>query len=230
LHRILMVEDDRDLVNITQIHIQHAGYETDAAYTCTEALQLLQKKSYDLILLDVLLPDTNGDAFCRRIRKHSRCAIIFMSCMDDSSTIVSALESGGDDYVVKPVKYDELLARISSSIRRYQLYSAQELAPEDRNIRKFKQFSIDTLRHRVLQSDEEVKLSSIEYSLLLYFADSPDTLLLYDDLYRHVWENESVGDVRTVMVHISNLRKKIDPNKTGLIETVRGAGYIFNDI
>ena len=92
-------------------------------------------------------------------------------------------------------------------------------------------FSIDTDHHCVLLANggQPVALSSIEYELLLYFADHPNTLLLYNELYQHIWKADSAGDTRTVMVHISNLRKKIDPNHTGIIQTVRGAGYIFND-
>ena len=97
-------------------------------------------------------------------------------------------------------------------------------------MRTFRQFTIDTARHRVLRGEREIELSSIEYALLLFITRDLVTLLLYHDIYRHVWDSDSLGDVRTVMVHISNLRKKLDPDKTGIISTVRNAGYIFSDV
>lgn len=227
-HRILVVEDDLDLAEITKLNLEHAGYDVSLAHSYQDALALLQDDSFDLILLDILLPDENGDALCRKIRDNCVCPIIFMSCLDDSGTIISALKDGGDDYVVKPVNYGELLARIQANIRRVQCYHPN--ASRRKGLREFKQFSIDTIHHKVLQNGSEVVLSPIEYALLEYMTAHPDTLLLYNDLYHQIWKNDSLGDIRTVMVHISNLRKKIDLNKTGLIETVRGAGYIFSDI
>lgn len=230
MNQILIVEDDHDLAEITQIHLQHAGYYTAIAHSYSEALESVKEQKYDLILVDFLLPDSCGDTLCRKIRETESCPIIFMSCLDDSSTIISALGCGGDDYVVKPIKYEELLARISSNIRRYHLYHEEKRAKAQKNIKKFNKFIMDTIRHKVFVNDEEIELSAIEYSLLQYFTENPDTLLLYNDLYSNVWGSDSLGDIRTVMVHISNLRKKIDPNKIGIIETVRNAGYIFSDI
>jgi DNA-binding response OmpR family regulator len=127
------------------------------------------------------------------------------------------------------VNFEVLLARIDANIRRYKEQSAQSRRRKS-TLRKFKSLSIDTLRRRVIQEDKEVCLSTIEYSLLLFLSEHPDTLLLYSDLYNHVWGSDSYGDFRTVMVHISNLRKKIDSAHSGIIETVRGAGYIFCDV
>ena len=223
MYRILLVEDDQDLSTITRANLIHAGHQVDPAFTCAQAEALLEQQSYDLILLDIMLPDRSGDELCRSIRRSCDCPIIFLSCLEDSDTIVGALRSGGDDYMVKPVRYPELLARAEAIIRR-----AQQRKPE--SVRTFRSFTMDTVHHRILRDGEEVDLSSIEYALLLYMTDHPDTLLLYQDLYRNIWDNDSLGDVRTVMVHISNLRKKLDPNRQGIICTVRGAGYIFSDV
>jgi DNA-binding response OmpR family regulator len=227
---ILIVEDDLDLANIVQIHLRKHGYETCTAHDCASALVYLQNRSFDLILLDVLLPDQNGKDFCRMARDLTSCPIIFMSCLDDTGTVVSALANGGDDYVTKPIKYDELIARIESNIRRYHNSLNKKASEANKHILRFKRFSVDTERRRVIINGEETELSAIEYSLLSYFIANQDTLLLYDSLYSKIWGNDSLGDIRTVMVHISNLRKKIDPGKAGIIETVRGAGYIFSDV
>lgn len=224
MYHILLVEDDRDLSAITALNLIHAGHQIDTAFTCAEAEAALSRTEYDLILLDIMLPDRNGDDLCRTIRKSCDCPIIFLSCLEDSDTIVGALRSGGDDYMVKPVRYPELLARADAVIRR------SRTTQEDSHIRTFRSFTMDTLHRRILRDDEELDLSSIEYALLQYMTEHPKTLLLYRDLYENVWGNDSLGDFRTVMVHISNLRKKIDPQHAGIISTVRGAGYIFSDL
>ena len=227
MYHILLVEDDQDLSDITRANLAHAGHRIDTAFTCAQAEELLARNEYDLIFLDIMLPDRSGDALCRSIRQSCDCPIIFLSCLEDSEVIVDALRSGGDDYMVKPVRYSELLARADAVIRRSRQKSTEST---QESVRRFRSFSIDTLHHRLLRDGEEVDLSSIEYALLLYMTEHPDTLLLYQDLYRNVWDHDSLGDIRTVMVHISNLRKKLDPDHRKIISTVRGAGYIFSDV
>lgn len=229
VYRILLVEDDEDLSAITHASLVHAGHAVDDAFTCAQAEALLAANPYDVILLDVMLPDRSGDELCRSIRQECDCPIIFMSCLEDSDTIVNALRSGGDDYMVKPVRYPELLARVDSVIRRVGPRSAPETKKEE-TILKRRSFSLDVPHRRILRDGHAEDISSIEFALLRYMMDRPDTLLLYQDLYQNVWESDSLGDFRTVMVHISNLRKKLDPDHRGIIETVRGAGYIFSDV
>ena len=223
MNNILLVEDDHDLSEITRTYLTHAGYEVDAAFSYADAKALLSEKEYDLILLDIMLPDRNGDELCREMRDTCACPIIFMSCLEDSDTIVGALRSGGDDYMVKPVRFPELLARIDAISRRMPKKKTE-------SVKKFASFTMDTLHRKLIRDGEEIELSSIEYSILKYMTENPDTLLLYQDLYKNVWNSDCLGDFRTVMVHVSNLRKKIDPEHSGIISTIRGAGYVFNDI
>lgn len=224
MYRTLLVEDDKDLSTIAQANLSYAGYAVDAAFTCAQALEELDRNRYDLILLDMILPDMRGDELCRHIRSACGCPIIFVSCLDDSNTIVSALRGGADDYMVKPIRYDELLARAEVVIRRAQSRTVSD------PLLRFRRFQIDTSRRAVLVRGEPIELSEIEYQLLLFLVRHPGELLLYRNIYESVWGNDSLGDVRTVMVHISKLRKKIDPDHAGVIETVRGAGYIFSDV
>ncbi len=223
MYQILIVEDDADLAEITRIYFSKEGYESDIAGTCAQAQALLKEKEYDLILLDVVLPDARGDTLCQQIRSYSNCPIIFISCLDDSPTVINALKSGGDDYMVKPVNYAELFARAEAVIRRS---SHRKKSPDA--LQEYRYFSVDPIRHQVIRNGETLDLSSIEYSLLQTFLSHPGSLLLYSELYESVWGSDSLGDIRTVMVHISNLRKKLDPDHVGIIQTVRGAGYIFN--
>lgn len=226
MYLALIVEDDEDAASITAAHLTHAGYEVQTARTCLRAERLLEVQDFDLILLDEILPDRRGDTLCRAIRERSSCPIIFMSCLDSSDASISTLRRGRDEHMVKPVNYTELLARAEALIRR----EGRHRRSVDRNLRDFQHFSMDTTRRRVRRDGVEIDLSAIEYALLFYLVEHPDSLLLYQELYQNVWFTDSLGDVRTVMVHISNLRKKIDPNKSGLITTVRNAGYIFSDI
>lgn len=222
----LIIEDDKDLSEITAFHLRKAEYKTDQAYTLADARNFLEKNHYDLVLLDEVLPDGLGSQMCQSIREQYSCPIIFMSCNDDSDTIISALRSGGDDYMVKPLNYEVLLARADAVIRR----SALQHTNSGGTLRYFKHFAIDDTRRQVVRDGVSVELSSIEYALLQYMTQHPNTLLLYHELYQNIWASDSLGDVRTVMVHISNLRKKLDPDRLGIISTVRNAGYIFTDL
>ena len=228
MSRILQVEDDQDFSTITHMNLVHAGHQVDDAFTCAQAEALLAKNRYDLILLDMMLPDRAGDELCRTIRRDCDFPIIFMSCLEDSDTIVNALRSGGDDYMVKPVRYPELLARVEAVTRRAG--KQEPKAEPTERVRQYRSFAVDTTYRCILRGEQRVELSAIEYGLLAYMLDHPDTLLLYQDLYQNVWETDSLGDFRTVMVHIPNLRKKLDPDRSGIIKTVQGAGYIFSDV
>lgn len=223
MYHFLLVEDDEDLSAIAYTTLTHAGHQVDTAFTCAEAEACMEKNSYDLILLDIMLPDLSGDELCRRIRVKSDCPIIFMSCLEDSDTIVGALRSGGDDYMVKPVRYSELLARADAIIRRAkQTYR--------NSVREYQGFTMDTVRHRILRNNEDVDLTSLEYALLEYMVERPNRLLLYQELHENIWKSDSMDDFRNLGVHVSNLRKKLDPDRRGIIENVRGAGYIFSDV
>ncbi|MDR1069361.1 MAG: response regulator transcription factor [Gracilibacteraceae bacterium] len=224
--RILIVEDDCDLSNITMIHLTGAGYAADAAHSLAEAERMLDLRLYMLILLDIMLPDGEGYALCQTIRRRCSCPIIFISCLRDGDSIVAALRGGGDDYMTKPVNYRELLARVEANIRRATVYGAQN--PND-NIVRFRRFSLDKRLHRVWRDGCDIDLTPIEYALLMHLYANNGELILYNDLYSSIWGMDGADDLRTLTVHVSNLRKKIDPDHAGIITTVRNAGYIFTD-
>lgn len=222
--KVLVVEDDQDLANLAVIHLTKGGYQVTWADTCEKGLACIAEEPFDLMILDVNLPDGRGTQLCEKIHDHCSCPIIFTSCLSDSGTIIKALHSGGDDYMVKPIDYKELLARADAIIRRIK--TSKPLG----GTQIFRQFSLDTTCHKASREGEEIELSTIEYDLLLYMVEHPNELLLYRDIYQHVWGRDSLDDIRTLMVHISHLRKKIDPNHSGVITTVRNAGYIFSDV
>ena len=228
---ILLVEDDKQLSFITKRILVSKGYGVVTAFSVRQAKSELEKREFDLILLDMMLPDGEGSQICKDIREYSVCPIIFISCLSDQNTKISALKIGGDDYITKPVNYEELLARIEVNIRRAKQYSEKKNSSEELH---FQGLCIKKRMREVWFTDEHGKMTSmldlspLEYALLLCLVDSQEELVLYQDLFKRVWQTEDVSDVRTVMVHVSNLRKKM--GECGrLIHTVRSAGYIFKE-
>ena len=229
MYRILVVEDDADLKNIFAVFLGNHGYLYDLAASSAEALAFAEATDYDLVLLDVMLPDENGDVICMKLRQRKNMPIVFVSCLDDESTIINALRVGGDDYVVKPFQPAQLLARIEANIRRYTEYKRKQQERNGINSTVLKSFSLNHQNHSVLRNGHTTTLSPTEYSTLILFMENPDRLLLYNEIYHNIWQRDSLGDFRTVMVHVSNLRKKLEDERGIIIKTVRGAGYIFSD-
>lgn len=222
---ILVVEDDRDLAMLTARQLQGQGYQVVCAEDGKTTMAQLEKMPMNIILLDVMLPDCDGHELCERIRSKYDYPIIFMSCLGDSTTIVQAFRGGGNDYLVKPVNISELVERIEENLKN----------SKGKQIIEFRQFILDKENYAVYKRDEQgdkaekLELSPTEYKLLLEFVQKPDEILLYKQLYRAIWEHGEIEDIRTLMVHVSNLRKKIDYQHRDIIRAVRGVGYIFSD-
>lgn len=230
MESILLVEDDKQLSFITKRMLESKGYIVETAFSIRQAKACLEKREFDLILLDMMLPDGEGSQMCEEIRGYSVCPVIFVSCLSDQETKISALKLGGDDYVTKPVNFEELLARIEANIRRARQYSLKRVSSDELY---FPGLCVKKKIREAWTTDENgelcslLELSPLEYALLIYLIDNKGELVLYQDLFKKVWQIEDASDVRTVMVHVSNLRKKM--GECGkLIHTVRGAGYIFN--
>ena len=229
--RILLVEDDEELSAIVALRLRNRGYQVVCAMDGAQTIEAVSGQRIDLVLLDVLLPDTDGHELCKKMRSEEigyYGPIIFMSCMGDSENIVDAFREGGNDYIVKPVKMDVLIERIHANL------SDKTDEPKEGHKLWFKQFMIDTKTRSVYSvvdhiQQEKIELSRTEYDILLEMVKKPEEILLYRQLYKAVWEMEDVGDVRTLMVHVSNLRKKIDKNHADMIQAIRGVGYLFQD-
>ena len=231
MEKILSVEDDAELSVIIKKMVESRGYSVVSAYTVESALSELEKQSFDLILLDMMLPDGDGTQLCEMIRKKSYCPIIFVSCLSDNDTKVKALLTGGDDYITKPIDFEELFAKIYVNLRRANQYNLGKSSSSEEHIPGI---IIKKNRREVYKCGESgsetelISLSPTEYDLLLYFIKNQDELKLYEDLFKTIWNADYIGDVRTVMVHVSNLRKKLKDYDIDYIHTVRGAGYIFS--
>ncbi|OPA73282.1 DNA-binding response regulator [Paenibacillus selenitireducens] len=226
---ILVVDDEVEITELISLYLKREGFHVQIAHRSEDALQIAAESELDLIILDILLEDMNGIEVCKEIRKHSMVPIIFLSCKSEDNDVILGLTVGGDDYISKPFSPSQLVARVKAQLRRNRFpYINRERQPQQ--LLSFPHLEIDLSSRSVRQQDRVVSLSTKEFDLLVYLAQTPNTVVKIDHLFQHIWGSESFGDTRTLMVHISNLRKKIEPdpaNPTYVI-TVRGVGYKFN--
>ncbi len=223
--RILLVDGDPVFRDTTRYFLANQkNFEVVSAATGGQALDYAREQ-WSVILLDVDLPDTDGIALCHKLRAWQHCPILFLSQQDDPNTIVRALEEGGDDYLVKPCNSRVLLAKILASIRRVQMDVAEPVVSGFH----CEAFTLDPNSHSVLCGENAIHLADMEYRILSLFIRCPNIFFTAGELYRKIWGKDSFGDVRTVQVHIHNLRSKIEPNpsKPVYLRNVWGKGYIF---
>lgn len=227
MFKILLVEDDMDICEIIRINLVNADYAVTLTHTKNEAIHAVENEKFDLILLDIMLPDGNGVELCAEIRKRVHSPIIFISCLDDDSTIIQALKMGGDDYLVKPFNLSILLARIDAHMRRVQM--ERRIAGQEHSL-QIGNIKIGLDDHTIYKDNQAIYLSPIEFDILSYMFENPDRILSLEEIYQNVWNEPSVDDVRTVKVHVSNLRRKLedDPVDPKHIKTIRRIGYLFH--
>ena len=228
--KILIVEDERAIVEILKFNLAREGYETLEALDGEAGLQLGLTGDPDLILLDVMLPKMNGFDICAKLRDAgSTVPIIMLTAREEETDKVFGLEAGADDYMTKPFSMRELLARVRANIRRRSL---------DLNARKSvgklieaKGLTIDPATFSVMRTGQAVDLTQKEYDLLLYLSQERGVVFSREDLMQKVWNYDYYGDMRTVDVTVRRLRDKIedDPGKPTRILTRRGAGYYFSE-
>lgn len=223
--KVLLVEDDSVIARIIEFYLkQESLYEVVWAKTSGEAVAHARDQ-FDVILLDVLLPDVNGIELCAKLREWQDCPVIFISALDNSDTIVNALEAGGDDFITKPFDNKVLVARIEANIRR-----ARQSHPElGQGALVCKGFSLDMTRRTVARAGRETRLSPQEFQILSLLMQNAGRYFSADEIYRRVWGRNSYGDTRSVVVHIHNIRKKIeDVEKPRYLKNVWGKGYVFD--
>lgn len=225
--KILIVEDDTEIRNFIKLYLTNDGYRTVEVAQGDLALDVFQQENPDLVILDILLPGLDGIEVCREIRKSSIVPIIFLSNKIEETDKIIGLTVGADDYITKPFSPRELTARIRTHLRREMYYAEQQL--KSQSVLKFHNLTIDLERHQVTSYHEKIELSAKEFRLLAYMAKHPKRIFTADELYEQVWGEFCLSDSRTVKVHISSLRKKIERDTANpeFIITVRGAGYKF---
>ena len=229
---ILIVEDEKQIARFLQMELEHEGYECGLEYNGAAALDRIGQEHFDLILLDIMLPGTDGFHICRRIREEKEVPILMVSAKREDMDKIRGLGLGADDYIIKPFSPTELVARVKAHITRYErlMGKAQQKAADGEVIRSG-DLEIYVDKHRVYVKGKEIALTNREFELLVFLAKHPGLVFSRDRLFERVWGLDAEGDTATVMVHINRIREKIepDPAKPIYIETVWGAGYRFKE-
>ena len=217
--RVLVVDDDQALAEMLGIVLRAEGFDVVHVDNGLDAVPALREHRPDLVLLDVMLPGIDGLEVCRRIRAESGVPIVMLTARTDTLDVVLGLESGADDYVVKPFKPQELIARVRARLRR-----GDEPEPERLTIGDL---AIDVAGHAVRRGEEQIPLTPLEFDLLVALARRPWQVFSREVLLQQVWGYRHAGDTRLVNVHVQRLRSKIerDPERPEIVVTVRGVGY-----
>ncbi|MBY7143465.1 response regulator transcription factor [Virgibacillus sp. NKC19-3] len=228
--KILVVDDEERIRRLIRMYLERDDYEIDEAENGKDALQKALKNDYDVILLDIMMPEMDGIEVCRELRKEKETPVIMLTAKGEESNRVQGFETGADDYIVKPFSPREVVLRVKALLRRVSSSSFKDVDVEARDILVFPHLTIDHDAHRVTADGMEVALTPKEYELLCFLAQSPDKVFHREQLLKEVWQYEFFGDLRTVDTHVKRLREKlnnISEEAAKMIVTVWGVGYKF---
>lgn len=222
---ILIVDDDENIRNLLSIYLENEGFKTIKTENAKEAINIINEKEIELILLDIMMPQIDGIDACIRIRKDKNMPIIMISAKSEDIDKIHGLTAGADDYITKPFNPLELIARVKSQLRRYQKYNT-----EANNVNTFieiGELKIDTDTRQVWVGEREIRLTPKEFDILELLARNKGIVLSIRKIYENVWKEEFFRSDNTVTVHITKLREKIeaDPKAPIYIKTIWGAGY-----
>lgn len=227
MKRILLVEDDLSLVNGLSFAVKKQGYLLDVVHTSSETDRLWEDGKYDLVILDVSLPDGSGFDICRTIRQTSKVPIMFLTAMDEETDIIMGLDIGGDDYITKPFKLAIFMSRIHALLRRSDNFNQADTELSSNGI------TVRLLKSEVYKNNKQVDVTAGEYRLLCLFMENPDQVLSPEQILNRLWDcEENYIDNNSLTVYIRRLRTKIedDPGNPKRIVTVRRMGYKWNTI
>lgn len=222
-NRILLVEDEKNIARFIELELRHEGFEVVHHISGREGLEAAKSHDFDVVLLDVMLPELNGIEVCRRIRSFSQLPILLITARDAVMDRVAGLDAGADDYIVKPFAIEELLARIRSVLRR------TSKGNEATSLLEFKGITVDTNAHRVEVNNKSLDLTKTEYDLLVYLIQQKNRVATRDLILENVWGYLADIETNVVDVYIRHLRLKLPPEAASYIETVRGVGYVMRE-
>ncbi len=230
MKRILIVEDDHSISELQRDYLELNGYDVTVTDSGSEGLRLALEEDFDLVILDIMLPETDGFSICRQLRLEKEIPIILLSAKKDDVDKVRGLGLGADDYIVKPFSPNELVARVGAHLRRFERLSGIGGAVRRDEGITVRSLSIYPKERRVLRGGKEIKLANKEFELLYFLVSNPNIVFSKDTLLDRIWGIDSPADGATITVHIKRLRDKIQlpGDKPEYIETVWGAGYRFN--
>ena len=225
--KVLIVDDEKNIVDILKFNLKKEGFDTIEAYDGEKAIELALSEKPDLILLDVMLPKTDGFTVCRKLRQSISTPILMLTAKEEEVDKVLGLELGADDYITKPFSQRELMARVKANIRRTSLEDSDTAVG---SIIKCGGIIIDADRYEIKRDDETIELTLREFELVKFLAIHHGQIFSRENLLEKVWGYEYYGDVRTVDVTIRRVREKLekDPSNCEYIMTKRGVGYYFN--
>ncbi len=224
--KILLVEDEEKIARFVELELKHEGYDIVLAADGRTGLQLAEQGGCDLVLLDIMLPELNGLEVLRRLRKVSNVPVIMLTARDDVMDKVSGLDMGANDYVTKPFRIEELLARIRAATRKRETANGTEPASQI----TFGKLALDPARRKASYDNVEVELTNREFSLLMALMENVDIVMTRDTLLERVWGYDYMGETNVVDVYIRYLRSKLDDRfSVKLIHTVRGVGYVLRE-
>ncbi|MCU6710359.1 response regulator transcription factor [Paenibacillus sp. J5C_2022] len=226
MKQILIIEDDHYIAELQRDYFLLHDYGVTISHNGLEGLNMALTGSYDLVIVDLQLPETDGFDICKRIREELDIPILIVSAKKEEIDKIRGFGLGADDFVTKPFSPNELVARAKAHLARYERYTGGKSKPDSIDIREL---SIQASSRRVFLHGKEITLTAKEFEVLLFLAMNPNRVFNKDELFERIWGMDSSGDIATVTVHISRIREKIeaDPSNPQFIETVWGAGYRF---
>ena len=224
---ILVVEDDNNISDLIRMYLEKEGFEVRIAADGGKAVEEFKAREPDLVLLDVMLPGIDGFEVCRRIREEKNVPILMVSAKKDDIDKIRGLGLGADDYMTKPFSPSELVARVKAHMARYERLTSSHQKTND--IIEIRGLKIDKTARRVWINGEEKAFTTKEFDLLTFLAENPNHVFTKEELFREIWDMESIGDIATVTVHIKKIREKIEVDTANpqYIETIWGVGYRF---
>ena len=227
MSRILIIEDEEAIADLEKDYLELSDFEVEIEHTGNRGLQKALEKDFDLVILDLMLPEMDGFDVCRKIREEKNIPILMVSAKKDDIDKIRGLGLGADDYMTKPFSPSELVARVKAHMARYDRLVGSNQKVND--IVEIRGIRIDKTARRVYVDGEEKTFTTKEFDLLTFLAENPNHVFTKEELFREIWDMDSIGDIATVTVHIKKIREKIeyDTAKPQYIETIWGVGYRF---
>lgn len=230
--KILVVDDETEIADLIAVYLKNEDYTVFKFYTAQEALKCIDSTSLDLAILDVMLPDMNGFMLCQKIREQYTYPIIMLTAKDAETDKITGLTLGADDYVTKPFRPLELIARVKSQLRRYKKYNADSSNKTDKNVILYSDLVLNIKKHECLLNNQPVSLTPTEFSILQILLENKGTVISGEELFHKIWKDEYyTKSNNTITVHIRRLREKLNDTLENpkYIKTVWGVGYKIDE-
>lgn len=227
-NKILIVDDEHDIADLIEVYLQNENYSVFKFYTASEALACIEATELDLAILDVMMPELNGFALCRKIREKYTFPVIMLTAKDEETDKITGLTLGADDYVTKPFRPLELIARVKAQLRRYQKYNSAKEEAETRTVLSYSGLELNTETYECLLKDRLIPLTPTEFSILRILLENKGIVVSSERLFHEIWKDEYYSKSNnTITVHIRHLREKIGDtaDEANFIKTIWGVGY-----